>query len=286
MVFIGIAPWEEKLVTEKPRPEPGEGPRPERVEGTTSPGETPARAAEPAEETATVDIWHAKDIDVMPRQKLSARTDRQRNMLAAWHVNDGKLVQLGKEVREQVTPLRRQPLAYASSWPAYAMERTIGRTAADISLVDLATGARTKVAERIDDGYLQASPGGRYLLYLHGGSLLDDRHIDTRGRQHHERRRPTSFVDRESDATVKQKPPFGVAGWTKNDESVLLYDKFDVWQVAADGTKAARLTDGATEQVRHRYVRLNPEEEFIDIDKPLMVSLFGTWSKRSGYGRI
>jgi hypothetical protein len=96
----------------------------------------------------------------------------------------------------------------------------------------------------------------------------------------------TSFVDRESDATVKQKPAYGVAGWTKNDEAVILYDKFDLWKVAADGTRASRLTGGAAEQTRHRYVRVNPDDEWIDTDRPIYMSLFGLWTKRSGYARL
>jgi dipeptidyl aminopeptidase/acylaminoacyl peptidase len=274
IVFLGVAPWGEKLGTDKPSEEESAGAV-----------NAPPAASDRSEETATVDIWHAKDVDVMPRQKLSARAERQRNLLAAWHLSDGKLVQLGKEAREQVTPLRRQPLAYASSWSGYAMERTIGRRAADISIVDLATGGRTKVAERIDDGYLQASPGGRYLLHLHGDHYWT---IDTATRAvvNITRGAATSFVDRASDFTVRQKPPFGIGGWTKNDESVLLYDKFDIWQIAANGTEATRLTDGAAEQVRHRCVRMNPEEDYIDMEKPVTVSLFGTWSKRSGYGRL
>src|SRR6185295_18931007 len=39
-------------------------------------------------------------------------------------------------------------------------------------------------------------------------------------------------------------------------------------------------------QVRHRYVRVNPDEEWIDLDARLYVSLFGLWSKKSGYGRL
>ena len=97
---------------------------------------------------------------------------------------------------------------------------------------------------------------------------------------------PTSFIDRESDETIKQKPAFGVAGWTKNDEAVILYDKLDLWKVAADGSSFKRLTDGTIEQVRHRYVRLDPEEEWIDTDKTLNLSLFGIWTKKSGYGRL
>src|SRR2546429_9063250 len=95
-----------------------------------------------------------------------------------------------------------------------------------------------------------------------------------------------SFVNRESDWTIKQKPPFGVAGWTKDDAAVLLYDKFDLWQVAPDGLRAVRLTDGAADQVRHRYEKLDPEEEWIDTSKPIYLSLFGIWSKKSGFARV
>jgi dienelactone hydrolase len=172
-----------------------------------------------------------------------------------------------------------------ANWERYAMDRTIGRPAADISLVDIMTGARTPVAERIDDGYLQASPNGKYLLFLR-----DDHYwsIDTAsGRVTNLTKGVAAvFIDRESDATIRQKPAFGVAGWTEGDESVLVYDKFDVWRIAADGSRSTRLTDGAAEQVRHRVVRLNPDDEWIDTKKPVMLSLFGTWTKKSGYARL
>src|SRR4029450_5238602 len=63
-------------------------------------------------------------------------------------------------------------------------------------------------------------------------------------------------------------------------------DKLDIWTIPVDGSAATRLTNGATDQVRHRIVRLNPEDEWIDLNKPLMVSLFGVWSKKSGYGVV
>ncbi|OFW05393.1 MAG: hypothetical protein A3H96_07875 [Acidobacteria bacterium RIFCSPLOWO2_02_FULL_67_36] len=262
IVFVGVGKWDEKPPAAK---------------------QDEKKAEE--EEAASVDVWHTRDLDVIPRQKINARSDRQKNMLAAWHVAGGTLVQLGKEPLEQVTPLKRQSLAYVANWSAYAMDRTIGRPAADVALVDLATGARTRLVDRIEDRYLQASPGGRYLLYYQSDHLWT---IDTctRAITNITKGVPTSFVDRESDATIRQKPWYGVAGWTKNDAAVILYDRFDLWQVAADGSGGTRLTDGAAEQVRHRYARLNPDEEWIDAGKPIYVSLFGTWSKKSGYGRV
>jgi dipeptidyl aminopeptidase/acylaminoacyl peptidase len=272
-VFLGIAKWNEKPSATKPK-------------ATANNGDGASSAPADDEEPADVDVWHSHDLDVMPKQKIGARSDRQRNMLAAWRLGNDRLVQLGKELTEQVTPVKRQQLAYTANWSAYAMERTIGRPAADIYLTDLATGERTRIKERLpEDRYLQASPQGRYLLYVQ-----DDHYwtVDTATRAivNITKTVPTSFVDRESDVTIKQKPAFGVAGWTKNDEAVILYDKFDLWKVAADGSRATRLTAGAAEQIRHRYVRLNPDDEWIDTDKPLYLSLFGIWSKKSGYARL
>jgi dipeptidyl aminopeptidase/acylaminoacyl peptidase len=268
-VFVGVAKWDEKIEPAKP----------------AGAAEGPAAASGGSEDAAAVEIWHARDVDVMPRQKINARADRQRNLLAAWHLDSGRLVQLGRDLQERVVPLRHQRLAFAAVWSPYAMDRTIGRPAADVFLIDIDTGVRTKVKERIDDAYLQASPRGRYLLYLQ-----DDHYwaIDTATRATAKiaAGAAAAFVDRESDATVRQKPPFGVAGWASNDEAVLIYDKFDLWRAAPDGSGAVRLTDGSAEQLRHRLVRLDPDEESIDLGKPLHVSLFGIWSKRSGYARL
>ncbi|HSC29185.1 MAG TPA: prolyl oligopeptidase family serine peptidase [Vicinamibacterales bacterium] len=266
VVFLGIKKWDEKIRGDKSK--------------TDNDGEP-----EKAEEPAGVEVWHAKDVDVMPRQKINARNDRQRNLLAAWHLESNRLVQLGTDVHERVMPVPRQPIAYAAHWPQYAMQRTIGRPAADLFLIDLATGARTPLKQRVADQYVQVSPGGRYILYLEADHFWT---IDTatRATVNITRGVTTSFINRESDVAVPQKPPFGVAGWTAKDEAVILYDKFDLWRVAADGSGAVRLTSGAADEIRHRYVRLDPDEEWIDTSKPIYLSLFAPWTKKSGYARL
>ncbi|HEY6506358.1 MAG TPA: hypothetical protein VIY56_00010, partial [Vicinamibacterales bacterium] len=162
-VFVGVARWDEKAKTDaKDANKPGDNGAASPTDKKEDKKEDKLEPGEPA----AVEVWHARDVDVMPRQKINARTDRQRNTLAAWHVDTNRFVPLGTDLFERVTPLRRQRLAYAANWSSYAMERTIGRPAADIYLVDVETGARTKVKDAVDDQTLQASPGGRYLLYL------------------------------------------------------------------------------------------------------------------------
>ena len=278
-VFLGLAPWDDAV----------------------APAETkaPAGGSAAAEEVSTIEIWHAKDVFVMPWQKIHADAGRRRNSLAALRLSTGKLVPLGLDpVHEEVTPLRSGRSALVAEWSKYAFNRTIGRPAADLYLADIATGARTKIREGIDDAHAQASPGGKYVLFLQ-----DDHYwtVDTATRAvvNLTASLPVSFIDKESDETGPAKPPFGVAGWGKEDGAVLLYDKYDLWRIAPDGSGAARLTNGAGEQIRHRLVRLDladggrrrygfppPPAEAVDLTAPLYLELFGEWTKKSGYARL
>src|SRR6185503_7984533 len=120
----------------------------------------------PPDEPAAVNVWHWMDPVVSPRAKLNAAADRRRNLLAAWHLDTGKFVQVGKSADESVTPMRRSNTAYVAEWSAYAMDRSIGRPAADLYLANLDTGARTKLKDKINDGDAQLGPSGKFLLFL------------------------------------------------------------------------------------------------------------------------
>ena len=268
-VFVGVAPWHAK-------PSALDAARQSRrlAAGSTNPEELP-----------DVQVWHPKDSIVMPRQKVDARRERERSMLAAWSLNDGRFVRIAQAIGEEATPTKRGTRVMVVDTNAFAMERSIGRHYANVATVDLISGARTDAAQRIEDRWAQLSPGGRYLLYFKADhystvDLSNGRHTRVTASV------ATSFVDRESDDTGPHKPAFGVAGWTANDQSVLLYDKLDIWEVKPDGTGAARLTNGSEGQVRHRYVRLDPEELWIDRTQPITVSQFGIRSKRSGYAQV
>jgi dienelactone hydrolase len=268
-IFIGIANWYPKTAAPAGR----RGGRGANAESDAD-----------SEDQPGVDVWHWRDTEVMAYQVRNANQDSHKNMLAAWHFDSGNFTQLGQEIAtEEVTPLKHRNMAYAAEWKQWALERSIGRPAADIYLIDETTGQRTKVKDKLTyDRYLQESPGGRYLLYLENDHFwtID---VTTQKIVNITKNIKTSFIDPESDQTVVQKPPFGVAGWAKDDSAVLLYDKFDIWKISPDGAHATRLTNGAAEQVRHRYARLDPEEDAIDLDKPVYLSLFGIWSKKSGY---
>jgi hypothetical protein len=49
-------------------------------------------------------------------------------------------------------------------------------------------------------------------------------------------------------------PPYGLAGWTKDDKEVLIYDHYDIWQIAPDGSGAKMLTNGMGRREKPNYV--------------------------------
>jgi len=262
MVLLGVADWKEKPAA----PEGGRGGR-----GT------------PAPEKPDVDVWHWNDAIVMARQKLSVAADNRRNLPAVWHPASSKLVVVGKSFDEQVSPIRGTQMALVSEYTPYLMERSIGRGAADVLLADLTTGTRTPLKTRVT-GFPSASPGGKYVIYGEGGHYWTI-NLATKAITNITRAVKTTFVDTESDATSPEKPMFGIGGWTADDAAVVLYDKFDLWKVTPDGATATRLTDGAADQVRHRYQRIDPDEDTVNTSSGYL-SLFGVRSKKSGYGTL
>ena len=268
-VFIGVAPW-----LAKPSAMSRDGQARRLLATSDDPDEMP-----------DVQVWHPRDSTVMPRQKIDARRDRERSMLAAFDLKDGRLVRIASALGEEATPVPRSTRVLVVDTNAFAMDRSIGRVHGNVVAIDLQTGTKTPLGDRLEDRYVQPSPAGRYALYLKSDhywtmDLASGRATNITAAI------KTSFVDRESDATVDQKPPFGVGGWSRDDQTVFLYDQHDVWEVKPDGSGATRLTAGAADQIRHRIVRLDPDAEWIDRDKPIVVSQFGVRSKKSGYARL
>jgi dipeptidyl aminopeptidase/acylaminoacyl peptidase len=244
---------------------------------------TAAPAAGAAGETAGVEIWHWADAEIVPEQKVQAGLASSRSQPAAWRPSSNSVVLLADAGIESVL-LSDGDYAAAYDTKRYARERMFGPQLRDIHAIDVRTGARDLVAERVQYAF-GISPGGRYILYVRDGQYWT---FDTRTK------RSTSitadltarFINDAHDYPVRDKPPFGVGGWTPGDRSVLLHDRYDVWEVRPDGSGGERLTDGAAERVRHRRIWLHPDERVVDLSKPAFVALYGETTKRTGYARI
>ena len=237
-----------------------------------------------ANDTPGVEIWHARDVDIIPTQKVRSNRDRTASHLTTWHLGPDRVVRLADDNLEEVSLHAGGTAALGFDGTPYDVERMFGPEYRDLVHVDLATGERTRVAERRQWNY-GISPGGRYVLYqrdnhywVHDLRSGTDRNL-TEGLE-------TTFVNLLNDHTIVDKPPFGIGGWTEGDGHVLLYDRYDVWAVSPDGRDRRRLTDGAAERMRYRVVRLDFEQDTFDPRQPIYLGLSGEWSKETGYARM
>jgi dipeptidyl aminopeptidase/acylaminoacyl peptidase len=237
-----------------------------------------------ADEKVLVDLWHWKDDYVQPIQRVRAEQERNRSYRATYLVKEKKFVQLADESMENVSPSNDGRYAIGSDNRAYRISNDHDPGLTDYYLVNTADGIRKLVGQKQRFG-VSLSPGARYALYFDGRdwnsySIADGRAVNLTSSL------GARFFDEEND-TPSIPGSYGIAGWTKDDREVLIYDRFDVWQVAPDGSGAKNLTDGVgrRDKIVFRYVRLDPKERSIDPAKPMLLRAGNQETRDSGFYR-
>jgi dipeptidyl aminopeptidase/acylaminoacyl peptidase len=80
---------------------------------------------------------------------------------------------------------------------------------------------------------------------------------------------------------------YGIAGWTKNDAAILIYDRYDIWSVDPSGVMSPKnLTNGRASKTTYRYASLDPDERSIDPGQSLLLHTFNHKHKTSGYTNL
>jgi dipeptidyl aminopeptidase/acylaminoacyl peptidase len=95
------------------------------------------------------------------------------------------------------------------------------------------------------------------------------------------------FYDETND-TPEPAPPYSrsLDGlWSDGDKSVLLYDRYDIWDVRLDGSGARNVTNGLgrKQKLVFRYQRLDPDEKTINPARALLLSTTNDTTKATGY---
>jgi hypothetical protein len=272
VLYFGIQEWVRKPKNDAKQPDAAAG--------------AEAKAPKPAakDKPAGVDVWHSKDERIIPMQRLQKARDLERNYASAWRIDEGTWLKLGTDAFEQVTILDGDRFAIETDRKPYITQNMFDTTRQDVHVIDLASGRRTKAITGV--WYLQgASPGGRYLLYFNADQYwtyepATGRTANISGAL------KAVWTNPDYDTPYRvQRPPAGFGGWLKDDAAVLLYDQHDVWRVAPDGSGGIRLTRGAEGAVQYRVVRTDDEYRYVDPLVPTYFSLYGRWTKQSGYAR-
>ena len=226
--------------------------------GTVPPNRpTPKKAAGGDEEKAQFDLWHWKEDNVQTIQKVRANQQRDLSYQAVFNLESKTFVQLADLSVQRLTPNLQGDFAFASDDRPYRISSEWDARADDVYFLDTASGQRSLVARKARSG-LNWSPDGRKAVYFDGKDWVLVNVKDT------VTLKLTNNVgvrfDNEDDDHPRAPGPHGIGGWTKDSEWVLLYDKYDVWQFAMDGSIARMITRGLGRQnkIQFRYDAVRP----------------------------
>ncbi len=198
----------------------------------------PPPAPDGAPAPRVVDMWHWQDPLLQPMQRVRAQQERNRNYRAVVHLADKRFVQLATPDFPNVAQGDDPARAIGTSELAYRSEMSWDTTYNDVALVDLKTGQRQPILTHWR-GTPTMSPGGRYLLYFDENEADWFTYRISDGAKVNLTSKLGLNFWREDHDSPSLPPAYGSAGWTAKDASVLLYDKYDIWEIKPDGTGAA-----------------------------------------------
>lgn len=267
----------------------------------------PVTVRKNADEVADVDIWNTNDERIQSQQMIRADQDRNFTFREAFDANAKAFVLLADETMRELDVAPDGTWAIGRDTRGYISDYK--PPMADIYRVNTTTGARTLITKGhlLGAGTLGLSPDGKtFLMWTKDKFEAYDMNAGTikvlepgAG----PKAPGVNFVNMEYDHPGP-KPSYGIAGYTADGKSVIVHQRYDLWQVPLDGSPAKNLTNGVgtKNEMRFRYVRTEPVDgaapggggggrgggggaarQTIDLSKPVTLSAYGEYTKKAGF---
>lgn len=252
----------------------------------TSPEPRQKDTTQLAENRPNVQVWSWDEPVQYTVQNYNKEKDLKKSYQAVYNLGNGSIfqlaneelpnIQLGNEGDAALALLSTsRPYSLSSMWEA--------RTRSDYYTVSLDNGERKQIAQA-DYGRFHLSPQGKY-AYWYGETDSCWYTIALAEGKRYRLTTPESFPAWDEENDVPNHPyAHGAAGWTANDQNLLIYDRYDIWKFdPTAATSPINLTvNGRKEKLSYRLEQLDKEARFIDLGKPQLLKGFNETTK--GYG--
>ena len=213
------------------------------------------------QQRAEIDIWHGEDPLIKTHEKAIWNETSGQNLLSVFHLNERKVIQLADEVVTDVQPSPEGDFVMAWTIVPYSKRITWEGRFRDVYVINLHTGERTPVVKELGD-FASLSPNGDYLLYFENDHWFA---YDTATGNS---KNLTAGIDipffNETDDTPSPPSSYRTAGWMEDGESVLLYDRFDIWHANLKTGNMRNITagEGRNRQTVFRVRKLDDDPLF------------------------
>lgn len=242
-----------------------------------------------------VDVWRTADDRIQSAQMIQQEADRNRTFRHAFDVTAQRYITMAD------SNLRDVDVAITGPWAVGRDERPYlsdyEPATADFYRIDTRTGQRTPMLKKqlVGRHVAGVTPDGRYFVYFRDAKWqsyeLATGTVRTLGGN------APSFLDLQEDHPGP-RPPYGVAGFTKDSSAIVVHHRFDEWVLPLDGSAARNLTNGVgtRDNVVYRWIRVAPVDSSvsrgaralreIDLTQPVTFSMYGEYTKKAGFARM
>ncbi len=242
------------------------------------------------EEIVNVEIWTSHDQVLYTQQENDLEDDLKKFYTALIDLsnpNNTRLIQKPKYtsldnykelIGNYTIAQDRSPYEKYLSWNGYRYS--------DIFLIDLRNGSEKLVAQK-EPGNPTMSPDGKFIVWFNLESSeykiydIASNKLKTllSGNQ-------VSIVDEENDSP-QFAYEYGVVGWTTNDDKILIYDKYDIWEIDPNvKLSPKRITKGREQNIEYRLIKLDKEEKSISRAKDQLLKMFNKVTLDEGYSYL
>lgn len=252
----------------------------------TSPEPRQKDTTQLAENRPNVQVWSWDEPVQYTVQNYNKEKDLKKSYQAVYNLGNGSIFQLANEELPNIQLGNEgdAPLALLSTSSPYSLSSMWeARTRSDYYTVSLDNGERKQIAQA-DYGRFRLSPQGKY-AYWYGETDSCWYTIALAEGKQYRLTTPESFPAWDEENDVPDYPyAHGAAGWTANDQNLLIYDRYDIWKFdPTAATPPINLTvNGRKEKLSYRLEQLDKEARFIDLGKPQLLKGFNEATK--GYG--
>lgn len=241
-----------------------------------------------ADDHAKVDVWSYKDDFIQPQQLKNLEREKKRSYLSVIDLsNPVKVTQLADLDMNQVEILNEgnSNFALGTSDNAYRLSLNWDVTGRkDYYIINTKTGERELFAKALA-GKVEMSPNGKFAVFYNAeNGLWSSYNIETKETKVLNKKLKVKFYDEENDSpTLAQE--YGVAYFTDNDETVLIKDRYDIWEFDLVGKRRPEnMTNGfgRKHNITFDINQLNDDIKTINRDNLVYLGAFNNQNKQSG----
>lgn len=233
-------------------------------------------------------IWNWQDKRLQSAQQTQEMRDKNFSYISSYRLADKKFTQLADSNMRSVNIAPKGLYAIGYDNSAYELMSNLdGQSYVDIYLIDLKTGAKKRIFEKMyatNGGRLYLAPNGKLASYYADGVFYSI-DLETGKTANLTGKIKASFVDALDDHNVI-KPATENLGWSADSKFALIKDNYDLWKISADGKTVVSLSDNwkSKKQDVANRLRIYEDEKGIDLSKDQYFNVFDNTNKNTGIG--